>query len=170
MGATAIWGDAMSFRKISRYSLGKRIVFLFACFMGILWGLCGCSPTYSSFMNRDEKYFSELSRACDALLALSKKNQLSNAWVRKETPYSMEWIVAGNEKSLPMIVKELHANNVGINFNRKSENYRLWIMVGATRPGFGVSWSQNDYGNGNNPWELSVDADGLRKVVYAYKP
>src|SRR6267378_7749226 len=113
---------------------------------------CDCSPSYSSFNKRDPSYYAELAQACNKLLSEIPEN-MTNKIVIKST----------DDKSLPIIIQNLHSTKIQVGRNlpglwQGNTIYRsgVSIMVGISRDGYGISWDQNDYGNGNQPWELSV--------------
>ena len=117
------------------------------------------SPSYLEFMQHNQDYYHNLAMACDKLL--SRTNETQNSVV-----------MHGDDSSLPAAIRELHATKVGLTRivgEGVGPVTSVWIMVGVSRSGFGITWEQNDYGNGKAPWELSANADGKRTVLFSYE-
>jgi len=107
------------------------------------------SPSYLQFMARNPGYYRGLAESCDQLLS---------AWTNQT---SETWVLRGDDKSLPPLILELNPSKVTL----RSEF--VWIMVGVTRPGFGITWAKNDYGDEDIRWELSSHADGMKTIVFS---
>jgi hypothetical protein len=76
----------------------------------------------------------------------------------------------GNDPSLPKSLLDLHATTIKVaNRIQVGTNYAsgVSIIFGEGRPDFVVAWYQNDYGNGNRPWELAVNGDGPHTIVFS---
>jgi hypothetical protein len=137
--------------------ISKRLEWLLAVVLGIT---VSCSrsadpPSYLEFMRREPSYYKALADACQGFLA--------------QTNRTGRWVLPGNDKSLPLVIQDLHATEIECVSNLKIGTNivsYLNIRIGVSRPGFGITWEQNDYGNGNRPWELSANGDGKRTVLY----
>lgn len=125
-------------------------------------------PSYNNFVSRDKKYYAQVADACKVLL--SQVNQPPSTWAMNEKADlekgGTEWVIQGDDKSLPLVIREIHPTKVGVDIEKKSGN-RVWIMVGISRPGYGISWQRNNYGNGLQRWELSVGGDGAGGILYS---
>jgi len=133
----------------------------------IVWRSCS-SPSYLNFISRDKKYYAELAQACKGLLF--QASQPPKTWALQEKgdfeKGDSEWDIQRNDKSLPSIIQKLHPTEVRVGIRKRWGNFVV-VMIGISRPGYGVRWSQNDYGEGKRPWELTVNGDGLGSVVYS---
>jgi hypothetical protein len=119
---------------------------------------CHRSPDCLEFTNRDKNTCAEIAGACDSLLS-----EITNGTTNK-------WIIKGDDKLLPPVLRDLNSTEVTVFSGlRMGTNYAsgVTISVGKTRMGLGISWQQNDYGNGHAPWELSADSDGEHDVPYS---
>lgn len=137
----------------------RRMVVAFLVF-SLLLCISSCHKVtngYIDFLNRDQKYYGEIANACEDMLVQTNH---SNG----------EWEILGGSKDLPLCILDLGATKVKV-VSHQLEGTNLisyvWIMVGTSRDGFGVTWEHNDYGNGSDHWELSANADGKRTVVYS---
>jgi hypothetical protein len=128
------------------------------CATPILLLSCGRSPPgYLGFMGQSKAYYAAIAQACNGLL--SPTNHISG-----------EQIMKGDDKSLPTALLNLRATTIKVaNKFLMDTNYLsgVTIIFGEGRPDFVVTWEQNDYGNGNRPWELSVNGDGPHIVVFS---
>ncbi|MGA2247509.1 MAG: hypothetical protein ABSH48_21195 [Verrucomicrobiota bacterium] len=142
------------------YSLFRKTT-LFAlalCTTTILLVSCGKSPSwYLGFTGQSQAYYAAIAQACGSLL--SPTNHISG-----------EQIFSGDDKSLPTALLNLHATTIKVaNRLLMGTNYvsGVTIIFGEGRPDFTAAWYQNDYGNGNCPWELAVNGDGPHTVVFS---
>ena len=124
---------------------------------------CDRSPSYLSFQKRGTNYYTELAQACDKLLS-DAHGTVTNRILT----------VSPNDQTLPLVIQKLHATQIQVVRNSDestplgtNNGPSVWLMIGVSRPGFGITWHQNDYGNGNRPWELSSSGDGLRTVLFS---
>lgn len=139
--------------------LFRQAVPTLAAFCVIVMALCSCSrsPSYFGFLKHDKEYYAEIAESCRNLL--SQTNYFSKAID-----------VRGDDPSLPKPILDLHATTIRIaNRILFSTNYTSGISIsfGEGRPDFTIAWYQNDYGNGNCPWELAVNGDGPHTVVFS---
>jgi hypothetical protein len=122
----------------------------------LLWS-CDRPPSYFGFLKHDKEYYGEIAKACDDLLL--QTNHVSG-----------EQTIRGDDKSLPAALLGLHATTIKVaNHLQMGTNYLSYVSIifGEGRPDFVISWAQNDYGNGNRPWELAVNGDGPHTVVFS---
>jgi len=116
--------------------------------------------TESTLPGRDRLFYQEIAASCDALLSPTNH-------------FAPELVVPGDSKVLPTALQNLHpttvkvANHLMMGSNSVSG---VLIIFGETRPNHVVSWEQNNYGSGKCPWELSLDADGKRTILFSTKP
>ena len=146
-------------RKNQSSSFLQRIpLLLAACSMTmILWACDRLQSGFLAFQKHDQKYFSEIAKACNELL--SQTNSISS-----------EETIQGNDVSLPAPLFNLHATTVKVARHIQVEtNFEsgVSIIFGEGRPDYTISWHQNDYGNGYKPWELSANGDGVYNVVFS---
>lgn len=125
-------------------------------------------PSYIDFVSRDKKFYADVAQACKALIA--QASHPSKAWMLQEKgdfeKGDSEWDIQGEDESLPPIIQKIHSTKVRVGIRKRWGDFVV-IMVGVSRPGYGVRWSQNSYGNGQQRWELTVNGDGLGSVVYS---
>ena len=96
--------------------------------------------------DKDQRYYFEFARACDSVLALYPLG--TNEFIR----------IQGKDASVPRIIRNLHPSRITISSNR------VHIMVGVTRPGFGISWEPDE--TKTNCWSINTFAEGLHRVAY----
>jgi hypothetical protein len=124
----------------------------------VLW-LSSCVewPNREDFSNRGKAYYAALAQACSGLL--SQTNQIGGVQS-----------LAGDDKSLPKILLELHATTIEVHRDYlvgTNNNPHVTIIFGEGRAGYGVIWEQNDYGKGYRPWELSIAGDFEPAVLFS---
>jgi hypothetical protein len=116
----------------------------------ILLVSCGGPPSYLTFMSRDQRYFAQVAEGCDKLLAQTRASP------------GMEREIAGNDKSLPAVLKEIKATRFLVSSNR------VYATIGPERAGgFGMVWEQHEVNK--SLWQLTTSGDGLNKVVFSTK-
>jgi|SRR5688572_30701050 len=122
----------------------------------VILGLGGCfclllpfRSSYLRFMHKSERYYSELARACDSVLAAHPLG--TNEFIR----------ISGTDPSLPERIRDLQPSRVTISSNR------VHLMVGVGRGGFGISWEQDE--TQPNVWTINTFAESLQRVAYAEK-
>lgn len=123
----------------------------------MLWSCDRFQSGYVGFQKHDKKYFVEVAKACNDLL--SQTNPVSG----KET-------IRGDAKSLPTPLLDLHATTITVTRHLQvGTNYASGVTVifGEGRPDYTITWHQNNYGNGCEPWELSANGDGVYNVVFS---
>ncbi len=76
-----------------------------------------------------------------------------------------QWVFQGDEKWLPSALRGLCATSITVHDDLKAKKYWVSIMIGVTRPGFGITWKKND----NGLWELQVFPEGAGPVLYSIK-
>ena len=104
---------------------------------------CSKSPSYLSFIQRDQAYFSKIAIACDEV---RQRTPLSDADGRKLSPKS---------ERLPTVLNDIHPDYFSVTTNR------VFMMVGSGRGGYGIAWEFND-GAG----ELKTYAEGLETTLF----
>ena len=126
------------------------IISICVCFVAMLvLTSCGRSPSYRNFMSHDQNYYAQVAKACDELLT-----KIPNSFTNGQ-------VVSGDDKSLPLVLRQLNATKITIGTNR------VWIVISDSRFGFGIVWEPSDYDNAAAPWELTTYAEGMRKVVFS---
>jgi hypothetical protein len=111
---------------------------------------------YRDFMGRDGKYYAKLSDACNDLLTLAKKNHYPN-----------DWTASNNDSEIPILIRQLHATKVQVIADLNNGESEVWLMIGVTRPGFGISWIRHEFGNGDCSYEISTIVESMKQVVYS---
>lgn len=117
---------------------------------------------YLRFMeDRDQRYYSELARACDLVLKQHPlgTNATTVPVVGADTPYVFIRL-PGHDPSLPQIIRDLRPKPSHITISSN----RVHIMAGVSRPGFGIEWEQDELRT--NVWVLRTIAEGLVRVAY----
>ena len=102
---------------------------------------------YLRFVEKDQKYYSQVARACDAILAQHPLG--TNEFIG----------MPGSDSSVPGIIRDLHPSAITISSNR------VHVMVGVRE--FGMSWEAQD--GDTNSWTLNVYAEGPERVLYVEK-
>lgn len=102
---------------------------------------------YLRFVDKDQKYYFRVARACDSILDQHPLG--TNEFVR----------LPGDDASVPSIIRDLHPSAITISSNR------VHVMVGVRD--FGMSWEAQ---NGDtNSWTLNVYTEGPEKALYVEK-
>ena len=80
-------------------------------------------------------------------------------------------MLAGDDASLPQPIRDLHATTVECmrHLSGTNEASGLFIRIGVSRSGYVIGWGLNDYGDGNQQWELAVGGDGEGKILFSKK-
>jgi len=132
------------------------IIAIVVAVIGMMF-LVSCSkyPSYRNFARRDQNYYAKVAEACDEL------------YFRVSTSGTNQLTLRGNDPSLPPILQELRATKIwavstkgGTNYNEGDSISAVSIILGVSREGWGITWEQNDYGNGHLLWELSAGNEG----------
>jgi hypothetical protein len=127
---------------------------LLVAVVGTVFASCGnspSSPSYRAFLNQDLAYYHRIAEGCDELLRSKPAG---------ETPAERE--LKGDDKTLPVVLKGLHASGFLVGTNR------VYIGIGPpTKSGWGIIWEQDD----EDPvsWELRTNGDGVRTVLLSVK-
>jgi len=161
--ATAITNVHLAARmkKNNHSSLSRAVLLILAfCATPVLLLSCGkLLSGYVNFTQQSQAYYASIALACSGLL--SQTNQTSG-----------ERVIKGDDKSLPKVLLDLHATKIKVAKHLLIETNDMsgvTIIFGEGRPEHVVGWWQRDYGNGNRPWELSVNGDGPSTVVFSTK-
>jgi hypothetical protein len=125
--------------------IGVCIVVIF-CAMTALLSSCGPSPSYVRFRLYSQRYYADVADGCDALLAAS--NITSDK--RK---------IAGDDRSLPPVLRDLHPAYVLVSTN--SVGLRIKTRLGP----YWVGWIQSDLDR--TTWQLKINAEGLSRVLFS---
>ena len=138
----------LSARLRGRLGLQKVIWSLLVLIVVIPAGLALVAPAllkspYLRFIDQDQKYYSEVARACDLML---KQHPLGT----NESVY-----VDGRDTSVPSAIRHLRPSGITISTNR------VHVMVGVRD--FGMSWEAQE--GGTNSWALNVYPEP-GKVLY----
>jgi len=102
-------------------------------------------------------YYKKIAEACNTILAQSN-------YLGKQV------ILRGNDHSLPDAIFQLKSTTIRVYDNFKiGDNYLngVTIVYGGARPKLVIAWQQNDYGNGNKPWELTAVVEGHNNILYS---
>ena len=102
---------------------------------------------YLRFVGKDQKYFSQIARACDL--------------VRAQHPLGTNEIVRlpGSDVSVPRLIRDLHPSVLTIS------SIRVHVMVGVRE--FAMSWEALD--GDTNLWALNVYPEWQGKALYVEK-
>jgi hypothetical protein len=138
-----------------RFKVKISMRFRVVIFVGVLFLFVLCclgafiltKPPFLQFMDKGQKYYVELSRACDTVLQQHPRG--TNEFIA----------LSGEDASLPSVIRDLHSNRITV------ENQRLWMVIGGSRDGFGVAWERDE--SRMNLWRLIVYPDGEPRVAYA---
>ncbi len=114
--------------------------------------LCGCAPSRIAwqerrFMHQTAAYYSELARACDAVLH-------AQSW-EEDSIYE----VFVSKSKLPTIITDLHPDRLWLTFNSVSLDF------GGGNDGFWIGWAPD--ATSANLWTLGANVAGSRKTVYS---
>src|SRR5579859_105185 len=115
-----------------------------------LLALCCTPPTGLQWFTRQSpSYYLEMAQECGQLTAQASTDLAS---ARR---------LAGNDPSLPQVVRDLHPNYVQVGTNG------VGIRIGVGRGAYWVGWSSNPM----DPtlWELEASAEGSRKTVFSQR-
>ena len=150
----------LSARLRARLGLKMVVLSLLVLLVVIPAGLVLALPSllkssFDRFVEKDQNYYSELAGVCEQVMS----NRAGS------------WILAGNDASLPKPIRDLHATEVECmrHLSGTNEVSCLYITIGVSRSGYVIGWGLNDYGDGNQQWELSVGGDGERKILFSKK-
>jgi hypothetical protein len=140
---------------------GSRLMLICAA----LFFLASCGPpSYRYFMTRDKAYFEKIAAACDIIL--SEEKHVPDTWVKSPGQKGAEYHIKGGDKSLPAIIRSLHASKIRVVFDNKSGS-RVWMGIGISGDiagGFGLTWEQID--TVDHLWALRVFAEDGGTTVY----
>ncbi len=125
-----------------------RVIAVFALFLICLGGVFFLGPRltqYSRFQHQGDEYYSELARACDAIIAehLVGTNRFIELTV--------------TDSSLPKIIRDLHPLKIVV------QPQRIWILHGGSIE-FGIAWEQDE--SRTNAWTLSTACESDVRVLY----
>ena len=120
----------------------RLVLFIALATLALTFVSCSDSTDYRRFVGRDSKYYAELADSCRTLI--------------RTTGASATF--GGGATNLPLAIRELNATTVEVDTNR------VFIMMAKGRVRYAIVWEQSD----NKPpvWELSTNAEGLRKVLF----
>jgi len=122
-----------------------------------MYALSLLTSDYLRFMGKDQRYYSDLARACDLVLQQHPlgTNATTLPIVDSDVPYVFIRI-PGHDRSLPRIIRDLDPESVIVSSNR------VHISVGVGRGGFGITWEPHD----GSHWGIVTYAEGLVRGVY----
>ena len=139
--------------------IGRLVLAIFMCCVASILAACSKPQDYRTFMSQTPAYYRTIANACDGLLSQCRSNQAPS-------------VFKGNDRSLPECLLDLHSTKIEVHSLRLDGTNAIppyvWIMVGVSRPGYGITWEKNDYGEGKVQWELSANADGRRTILYSH--
>jgi hypothetical protein len=104
---------------------------------------CSRSPSYLSFVGRDQGFYEHIADACDEL--------------RTNTPPGLAdgSRMAVDRLSLPEPLRDLHPDYLRVATNR------VFISIGVGRGSYGIAWQPA----GVSSWELRTYAESLERVL-----
>jgi len=116
------------------------------CLLVVLVLSCLKSP-YLRFIEKDQKYYSDVARACDLMLQRHPlgTNEVIQLPIR--------------DVSVPSVIHDLHPSAITLSSNR------VHVMVGVRD--VGMSWEALD--GDTNSWVLNVYPEGPGKALYVEK-
>ena len=120
----------------------------------------GYNSGYLEFVSKDQNYYRMLAESCDRLLEM------------KSIPSGDELVLAGDDKRLPPLLKDLNPEMVKVARNLNvGSNHISFVMIktGVGRSGFSILWGQAEYGGSGAPWQLSAGDEGQSRVLYTLK-
>ena len=142
--------------RVPRKSLFPILIVVGICLI-VMCGLSLLTSDYLRFMGRDQRYYSDLARACDLVLERHPlgSNATSVPVDGSDVPYVFIRIPR-NDPSLPKVIRDLAPEQVIVSSNR------VHIVVGVGRGAFGITWEPRD----GPHWGIFTYAEGLERVAY----
>lgn len=116
--------------------------------------------SYRDFINQTQTYYTNLAIACSKL------------WTASQIHGVEEREIPSNSPELPKILQELHASKVVVYSNIKIQTNTInhvSLMIGKSRGGYGISWQQVGFVNGEEVWELSVGNEGAGEKLLSIR-
>ena len=126
----------------------------------IYFGLAGPASRYRRFMSKDNAYYFQVARACDAIL---QQHPIGSSGLQPYSGLPGSFSLSAQAASLPAPIRALHPDTIILSTNR------VYVGFGVGRLAWGIIWEQDE--DRTNSWTLDTNADGLQKRVYAeYRP
>ena len=120
-----------------------------SCLLALFLACCTPPTGLQWFVRQSPSYYLQMAQECDKLTAQASTDLAS--------PRRM----AGNDPSLPQVVRDLHPNYVQVGTNG------VGLRIGVGRGAYWVGWSSNPMDQ--TLWELEASAEGSRKTVFSLR-
>lgn len=119
------------------------------CLLALSLSCCTPPTGLQWFLSQSPSYYLQVAQECDKLAA------------RASTDISSPRRLAGNDSSLPQLIRDLQPSYVLVGTNG------VGIRVGAGRGAYWMGWSSNPM----DPtlWELEASFEGSRRTVFSQR-
>jgi hypothetical protein len=122
------------------------MIFLGGCFFTLLGSGLNSFFGWKYFLMQDPKCYAEVADGFNVMMVQAQDQK-------------RELTLHGDDKSLPSVLRGMHATKVVINRDH------AYVMIGVGRTGLAIGWQQETYLKGM-PWQLGVVSDGEPGVAY----